>query len=160
MSKLIRRRVTNPVGSPFASPKAVVQQHFAKEVDVNEIVARAKRGIAPSRVNQSQGQFADLSSVPQDLTEAFSRVEAAWDLFEQLPARAREELGNDPRRLSKAPMDFFVKHGLASLREAPESSQVPRQGAGGAAPAKTSKKSSRTFQDAPASRGSDQDDQE
>lgn len=151
-----RRRVYHPASSSFASPKAVVQQHMKNDADINTIVARAKKGIVPSNIRQ-QGVFADVSNLPQDLTEAFSRVENALDLFGQLPAKAREELGNDPRRLSKAPMDFFVRHGLATIpKEAPGDRQEAHQGSGGGRPPKKEPKAPK----APQAPTPDQDDQE
>lgn len=156
MVNAIRRRVTNPVGSKYASPKAVVQQHMARECDINVIVERAKRGIMPGTVREP-GLFADVSGLPQDLTEAFSRVEQANELFAQLPAKAREDLRNDPRMLLKADADFFVKHGLAIPRDkGPGVRQDPPAGAGEGSPAKPSKKASK----APNSASADQDGQD
>jgi len=107
----LRRRVTNPTNSPFASKKAVVQQHLAAETDINGIIARAKRGIPPTST-RGPGSFVDLSDTPEDLTEAFQRVEKALDAFESLPALARQELGNDPRRLLQADEAFLQRHGM------------------------------------------------
>jgi len=118
------RRITNPKNSPYASPKAVVQQHLKDGTDINQIVARARRGIPPTNVREP-GQFIDLSKIPEDLTQAFNQVESAWESFMTLPARAREELGNDPRRLSTADLGFFERHGLTRPKAVPE---IPNQG--------------------------------
>lgn len=155
---LKRRRVTHPVKSPFANPKAVAQQHLAGEADINQIVARARRGISPTNV-RSGGVFADVSSMPSDLTDAFDRVEHAMDLFSRLPAKAREELGNDPRRLVHANLDFFKRHGLAAPEAQPESSQAAPKGAGEGSPAKASKKPGKAAA-AASNTDSDEGDQE
>lgn len=151
-----RRRVYHPGKSPFASPKAVVQQHFKGETDINNIVEKARRGIAPGNIRE-HGHFADFSNAPQNLDEAFKRVEDALDSFEQLPAKAREELGNDPRRLMQVNAEFLVRHGLAKPRtKSPEATQGSPGGSGEGSPAKPSKKASKA---APAA-NSDQDDQD
>lgn len=142
MSLPVRRRVTAPVGSKFASPKAVVQQHLAKDADINTIVAKAKRGIAPSNA-RGPGVFADVSQMPKDLTEAFALVDQAWDSFSALPAKAREELDNDPRRLVKQGPEFFLRHGLMIPKEAPGVRQDAPEGAGEGSPASASKKGSK-----------------
>jgi len=151
-----RRRITHPGTSPFASPKAVVQQHLKNEADINTIVARARKGIVPVNM-RNPGVFADVSNMPQDLTEAFSRVESAYDLFEQLPAKARDELRNDPRNLMRADMDFMIRHGLAKPRpQSPGDSPGSPGGPGEGSPAKPSKKASK----APQAPTPDPDDQE
>lgn len=156
MSKIIRRRVVHPTGSPFASSKAVVQQHMKDEADINRIVERARRGIAPS-ISRSEGAYVDMSNAPQDLTEAFARVEAAYDLFGHLPAKARDELGNDPRNLLKADAAFMLRHGLSVPRKDPsQSSAEGQEGSGGSAPVKPSKKASKGSR-APAPDQEDQD---
>lgn len=128
--KRTRRRIVHPLNSPFASPKAVTQQHMKVESDINTIVAKARRGIPPTNIRQD-GRFADLSNAPEDLTDAFGRVQNAIDLFEQLPAKARQELGNDPRRLLEATPEFMVRHGLAKALQEPSVDPAPGQGASG-----------------------------
>jgi len=151
------RRVYHPGSSPFASPKAVVQQHLKQDSDINQIVAKARRGITPTNLRPG-GVFADVSKMPSDLTEAFATVETAWESFMELPAKAREELNNDPRRLTKANADFFKRHGLLNPpKEAPGSSQEPLPGSGGVAPVKKAAKQPKA---ASAASNSDQDDQE
>lgn len=140
-----RRRITNPSKSPFSSPKAVVQQHMAAESDINQIVARARRGIAPTNVREGQPRYLDLSDSPQSLTEAYERVQAAEDAFYSLPARARDELGNDPVALLSANREFFERHGLLSPVEAvaaPSSTAVsePAEAPAGAAATRTASK--------------------
>lgn len=117
-----RRRVTHPTGSPFASPKAKVQTQFRRDTDINQIVERARRGIAPT--NTRVPSYADFSDAPESLTEAFQRVERAWDAFEALPAKARLELNNDPRQLFRCDDEFFRRHGLV-MEQDPDSDPAP-----------------------------------
>jgi len=139
------RRITHPKNSVFKNPKAVLQQHMKDSTDINEIVARARRGIAPTNTRE-RGNFVDISNVPQDLTEAFNTVDRAWDSFMTLPARAREELGNDPRRLLQANADFFKRHGIlhdkvdAPLGAKPAAESRVDQGSGGGRPPKKAAK--------------------
>jgi len=133
-----RRRVIHPKNSPFKNPKAVVQQHLKDSTDINEIVARARRGIPPTNMRQG-GNFVDVSNLPTDLTSAFNAVDNAWESFMKLHAKAREELGNDPRRLTTANADFFKRHGLMKPQVAPEVSS----GAKGGEPPKQSKKAAK-----------------
>lgn len=150
------RRIYHPKNSPFASQKAVVQQHLAKEADINTIVERARRGIAPTNL-RSPGVYADVSQMPSDLTEAFAVVDSAWDSFMSLPAKAREELSNDPRRLTKAPADFFVRHGLINPPvQSPGDSPGSPGGSGEGSPATPSKKASKALK----AQSPDQEDQE
>lgn len=127
ISRVVRRRVSHPATSEFASPKAVTQQHLREASDINGIVARARRGIAPTNV-RPPGRFADVSDSPESLTEAFLSVDRAITSFNELPALARDELGNDPRRLLEASPEFMLRHGLVTRAEVDalrEASQEP-----------------------------------
>jgi len=122
------RRVVHPKGSPFASPKAKVQEHLAASCDINEIVAKARRGIAPTNVREGVPSYLDVSDSPESLQDAYSRVEKAEAAFSALPAKARAELDNDPRRLLAVQGDFFERHGLTNPKP-PEPSPEPAKGA-------------------------------
>lgn len=143
-----RRRIVHPKGSPFASKKAKTQQHLMGDCDINTIVARAKKGIMPSNVRQSQPSYLDVSETPDSLMDAYERVHRAEDAFMALPAKAREELDNDPRRLPRAGREFFERHGLVKPQPKgipPEAAPEPAKGAGktpkGSAPSQPGKAS-------------------
>lgn len=130
-----RIRVTHPTSNPWASPKAVVQTQFRRETDINQIVERARRGIAPT--NTRVPSYADFSDSPESLTDAFQRVEHALDAFEALPAKARLELNNDPRNLFKVDGEFFQRHGLTE--DVPPEAPTPSPEAPAPAPASKAK---------------------
>lgn len=68
---------------------------FAKECDINEIMARYAKTGEITHVARRQGVFADVSMMT-NLVDAFSMVERAADAFSLLPSALREKLGNDP----------------------------------------------------------------
>lgn len=77
---------------------SMTDQQFQKECDVNEIMAKAKRGIAPHHLKSRPGFFADVSQYP-DLGEAMQAVTLAREEFEKFPSDLRARFGNDPRVL-------------------------------------------------------------
>lgn len=105
-----------------AEGKTRVKQEFKKEVNINTIIAKMKRGIVPPWVTMGEQKFADLSRIPSNFMDAFNQVEAARAAFEQMPLEFRRALDHDPRNLPNAPRELFEKYGL--LREKPEASGV------------------------------------
>lgn len=106
-----------------------VKQEFKKEVNINEIVGRMKRGIQPPPwMTSKTPRYGDFSSMPASFSEAFEIVAAAQDAFESLPVEFRREIDHDPRNLDRAPRELFERFGLL---KAPEVSERP-QGASGA----------------------------
>lgn len=93
----IRRRSTVPILSEEDKPKKT-QQQFKSEVDINRIVEKARRGIVPTFLAKGTPVFGDFSHVP-DLTEAYDAIERAQEAFMSLPAKLRQELDNDPRKI-------------------------------------------------------------
>lgn len=73
------------------------KQSFKKECDINNIVARIRKGDAELPA-QAKQVFADVSGVP-DYLEMRNRIAAADELFAALPSRVRRALNNDPARL-------------------------------------------------------------
>ncbi|ALS03714.1 VP3 [Gokushovirus WZ-2015a] len=99
--------------SPGAAPSKT-DPSFAKDCDINVIVARAKRtGTLP--IAQRSLVFGDDESLT--LQQAMSRVAEAREAFEALPAEVRLRFGNDPMALipwlaDPANRDEAVKLGL------------------------------------------------
>lgn len=88
------------VFDPSTNPKAVsrAKQSFAKEVDINQIMARYnKDGILPTPSGR-KAFYADVSDVP-DLQTTLERFNAAQEQFAALPAIIRKRFGNDPKQL-------------------------------------------------------------
>ena len=109
MSAYPRRRVVSNCSLPVGSHKT--QQQFRDECDLNIIVAKAQRGIAPRFVNAAVPRYGDFSSAPS-LAEAHEVLERAREAFMTLPSKARAELGNDFTNLTSVDHEFFVRHGL------------------------------------------------
>lgn len=131
----------------FGEPKHVTQQQFKRECDVNEIVKRAQRGIAPAFLNNREARYGDFSNVPS-LAEAHSLVAAARDAFMELPAALRRELDNDPRNLSQLTQEQAERYKL--LKERPEASPQDDQGSGGGRPPEKEPKAPKAKSEAPA----------
>ena len=91
--------------------ETAVKQEFEGECDINEIVARAKRGIAPAWLAKGAPRYGDFSSVPT-LAEAFEKVSLAREAFMTLPSQLRWELGNDPRRIDELTAEQCVRFKL------------------------------------------------
>lgn len=119
------------------------KQEFLQEVNINELWARAKRGISPPAWMTSKtpiyGDFADL---PISFDEAFSQVERANEAFLSLPLEFRRALQHDPRNLDKAPRSLFEEFGLVKsdlTSKAPEGATGLPVTTAGATPATTDK---------------------
>lgn len=121
---------------PVSDEPTRVKQEFKKDVDINEIVARMKRGISPPPWLTSNtpryGDFTDLPASFQEAHEIMRRGEAA---FKSLPLEFRRELDHDPRNLDKAPRELFERFGLLKQKapdeaapEAPASRSGSRTG--------------------------------
>ena len=125
MSKKInvRRRV---VASPPAGPSRV-KQEFKKEVNINTIIAKMKKGVVPGQVVAGEQLFADVSRLPTSFQDAFDVVANAADMFDRLPLGLRKDLDHDPRALLGADRSLFEKYGL--LKPVPPASGSAGAGA-------------------------------
>lgn len=103
---------------PTVGISSRVKQEFAADCDVNRIVERARKGIAPTWINQRQPRFGDFSKTPS-LAEAFEKVAIAQDAFMQLPSKLRAELGNDFRRIDELTPEQAVRFGLVKQAAEP-----------------------------------------
>lgn len=135
-----------PVDVVICKEKTLAQQHFAEEVDVNNIVARALRtGLLgdPMGINAREAIFADVSSIG-DYNVCLNRIIAAQNAFLELPADLRSRFDNDPAKLlnfmnDPANLDACVELGLLVKKEpakpeSPEANNVaaPDDGAASA----------------------------
>lgn len=77
--------------------ETLTQQHFAEEVDVNNIVRRY--GLTREMPSgPAGGVYGDFTGIA-DYQDAVERVAAAQRGFEALPPDVRERFNNDPGRL-------------------------------------------------------------
>lgn len=125
-----RKAVTVPMG---IYEKVSAKQEFKKDVCINEIMARAKRGQnPPSWMTQKTPYYGDFSNLPASLTEAYEIVAKAEEAFESLPLDFRRAIDHDPMRLEEAPRELWEKFGL--LKKAPSEdagTPAPQGGATG-----------------------------
>lgn len=81
--------------------KTLTQQHFAEEVDINNIVSRAlKTGLLgdPMSIGTRQAIFTDVASIG-DYQSNLNKIIAAQNAFMELPADLRSRFNNDPANL-------------------------------------------------------------
>lgn len=81
----------------FKNTKSKVQQNFKDEVDINNIIARAKKGQNPL-FSQKQPMYADLSDLP-DYKEALNTVIKAEEAFSALPGKLKKHFEHNPKIL-------------------------------------------------------------
>nr|QJB19949.1 MAG: internal scaffolding protein [Microvirus sp.] len=112
-------------------PTSRVKQEFKKEVNINFIVERMKRGIQPPPwMTSATPHYGDFSNMPTSLTEAFQIMEKAEEAFASLPLEFRRELDHDPRNLERAPKALYERFGL--LKKAPGGTSGTPEGSAGA----------------------------
>lgn len=84
-------------GIGFDPEESVVQQQFAAEADINEIVRRfGLTGELPNGINMPvSGDFTEVT----DFQTAMNMIRQAQESFLLLPADIRERFSNDPARV-------------------------------------------------------------
>lgn len=78
----------------FTQP-SLTHQSFAKETNINSIMARFEKTGLIEHLNQRQGQYGDFSDVP-DYQSALGQVADAQKMFDDLPAKIRKLFNNQP----------------------------------------------------------------
>lgn len=109
----------------FTGSQDRTDQSFAVECDINEIMARWERKQPVVHVNTRTPQYGDFSDIG-DYQTALARVQAARAAFDQLPARIRDAVGNDPGRLIEFAADPANAEAWAKLNmQTPLTPDVP-----------------------------------
>ena len=89
--KSLRRRVAKT-----CDPKTDrTKQEFAKECDVNRVLAHYEKTGLLAHVNKYQAQYGDFSDI-HDYHGAMTAVVEAQAAFEGLPSKIRSRFANDP----------------------------------------------------------------
>lgn len=84
-------------GLNFCESESRTKQEFAKEADINNIMAQyVKTGVLPA--SEREPQYGDFLNAT-DYREALEAVLAAEEDFSQLPSDVRERFENDPAQL-------------------------------------------------------------
>lgn len=108
----------------------ITKQSMTAECDINNILRQYERTGVVSHTAPVQGAFIDLPD-GFDFQQAMTTVMEAQLAFEQLPARVREEFGNDAARFFAAVHDDTQTERLRELGLLSPSAAAE----GGAAPA-------------------------
>jgi len=125
MKKIIRSAYTQrqPVNNPLSGEPTRVKQEFKNEVDINEIVARMRRGISPPPwMTSNTPRYGDFSNMPSSFQEAYAITEAGEAAFRSLPLDFRRALDHNPRNLDKAPRELYEQFGLIPEKKSEEAS--------------------------------------
>jgi len=85
--------------SGFAKANHKTRQEPAGQTNINTIVEKVRRGIAPTWINHRAPIYADMTQVPKDLMSAYQKIQKAEEAFMALPAKIRTSIDNDPRNL-------------------------------------------------------------
>jgi len=89
---VVRRRMQT-----FNTEPSMTEQQFAKDADVNHIMAQyLKTGHSPFQ--NTHGIYADISEIP-DLSQALQTVTQAQESFDSLDSSVRARFGNSPVEL-------------------------------------------------------------
>ena len=83
-----------PVRKHFTQP-SLTKQSFAKECDINQIMAKHQKTGLIAHVNQHQGNYGDFMEAT-DYHTAVNQIMAAGDAFMTVPADIRAHFDNDP----------------------------------------------------------------
>lgn len=100
------------------------KQEFAKDCDVNQIVAKYRKTGSITHVrNSTNGVYADMTDAPGFL-EATQTVAKARQAFEEIPAHIRNQFGHDPENLMRFLNDpknheEAIKMGLMTAKPKP-----------------------------------------
>jgi len=113
------------VFNPQTDEPTRTKQAFKKECDINEIVARMRKGIVPPAwMTQNTPRYGDFSNLPATFMEAHAIVETAAEAFKSLPLEFRRALDHDPRNLDKAPLKLYEQFGLVKKKTSENASGV------------------------------------
>jgi len=79
----------------FDPAKDVTKQSFSAECNINTIMAKYARTGLIEHVSKRQGNYGDFSNV-QNYHDSINQVNAAHDMFYELPSALRKRFSNDP----------------------------------------------------------------
>lgn len=104
-----RESVNNPVSGEPSRTK----QEFKSEVDINEIVARMRRGVQPPPwMTSATPRYGDFTNMPASFQEAYAIVQEGEQAFKSLPLEFRRALDHNPANLDSAPRELYEQYGL------------------------------------------------
>lgn len=111
--------------------ESLTQQHFADEVDIENIVRRfGLTGQLPTSAAAAKAVYGDFTGI-EDYQSAIDRVAEIGARFHSLPAQFREQFKNDPGEL----VSFASKHSEEELEAVFGRAIAPAEPVAPAAPA-------------------------
>jgi len=129
--KLIRSAYSDrqPVHQELSGLPSPTKQEFKNEVNINEIVARMKRGInPPAWMTSATPRYGDFTDMPTSFQEAYQLIETAETAFRSLPLEFRRALDHNPANLQNAPKELYERFGL--LKKPEGAASASPEGAG------------------------------
>lgn len=119
MAREVRDAFSVTKATPVEFGESMTKQEFAKECDINQIMAGYLRlGTVPQRTDMAR--YGDFASAP-DYFEAQNILKDASDKFSALSANVRERFGNDPGKflawIHDQKVSLEEKHELGLLSE-------------------------------------------
>jgi len=115
MKKIIRSAYSQrePVNNPVSGEPTRTKQEFIKEVNINEIVARMRKGISPPAwMTSATPRYGDFTNLPVSFQEAHAIMQQGQEAFMSLPLEFRRALDHNPMNLDKAPKELYEQFGL------------------------------------------------
>lgn len=110
-----------PVNNPVSGEPSRTKQEFKKDVDINEIVSRMRKGIQPPPwMTSNTPRYGDFTNLPASFQEAYAIVEAGEAAFASLPLEFRRAIDHDPRNLDHAPRELYEQFGLLKPKNSGE----------------------------------------
>jgi len=108
----------------FDNTPSMTQQQFKNQCDVNQILKKFEKTGMISHTNNSQGTYADFSTV-KNFHENLNMVLNAQSAFDSLPASIRKRFSNNPTSLLEFVSDdsnYDEALSLGLIQQKPENS--------------------------------------
>lgn len=120
-----------PVNNPLSGEPSRTKQEFVDEVNINKIVANARRGIQPPAwMTSATPRYGDFTDMPTSFQEAYALIETAEAAFASLPLEFRRAIDHNPLNLDKAPKELYEQFGLLKKPASAEGPTAPSEGSG------------------------------
>lgn len=120
-----------PVHNPVSGDPTPTKQEFKKEVNINTIISRMKKGIMPpSWMTNATPRYGDFTNMPTSFQDAYALIERAEEAFMSLPLEFRRALDHNPANLDKAPKELYEQFGLLKKPASGEQPSAASKGTG------------------------------
>lgn len=125
------------VHMPVSGNPSPTKQEFLKEVNINSIIAKMRKGISPPPwMTAATPRYGDFTNLPVSFQEAFAIMETGQAAFASLPLEMRRAADHDPRKMDQIPREMYKQFGLLKEDASAESptgdpqATVPVEGKG------------------------------